>query len=152
MPDADGVGMAENSVCGDAMQLYLKIQDERIVTAMFKTYGCPASIAASSMLTEMLRGRTIDEAMGITRQDVANAIGGLPPTKIHCSVLAEDAIRAAIQDYRRRWKDKQLRDAECGMRNVDEGDLQSSGAGPAGGRSVVGIRIPKLRKVGGGEV
>ena len=106
MADANGVGMAENSACGDATQLYLKIQDERIVAASFKTYGCPASIAASSMLTEMLKGLIVDEAVGITRQDVAHALGGLPSTKVHCSVLAEDAVRAAVQDYRRRQRDK----------------------------------------------
>jgi nitrogen fixation NifU-like protein len=105
MDDADGVGMAENSACGDTMELYIKVQDGRILVATFKTYGCPASIAASSMLTEMLRGRTMEETMGITRQDVANALGGLPPMKIHCSVLAEDAVRAAIQDYRKRQGD-----------------------------------------------
>jgi nitrogen fixation NifU-like protein len=108
MADASGVGMAENSACGDAMQLYLKIQDDRIKAASFKTYGCPASIAASSILTEILKGLTVDEAREITRQDVANALGGLPQTKVHCSVLAEDAIRAAVQDYERKQRDKEV--------------------------------------------
>ena len=102
LPDPDGQGYAENSVCGDAMTLYLRVADGRIAEAKFRTFGCAAAIAASSALTEMLRGRSLDEALQIRKEDVAGALGGLPPTKLHCSVLAEDAVRAAVADYRKR--------------------------------------------------
>ncbi|MSS70803.1 MAG: iron-sulfur cluster assembly scaffold protein [Candidatus Latescibacteria bacterium] len=102
LPDPDGQGYAENSVCGDAMTLYLRVADDRITEAKFRTFGCAAAIAASSALTEMLRGRSLDEALQIRKEDVAGALGGLPPTKLHCSVLAEDAVRAAVADVRKR--------------------------------------------------
>lgn len=102
LPDPDGQGYAENSACGDAMTLYLRVADGRIAEAKFRTFGCAAAIAASSALTEMLRGRSLDEALQIRKEDVAGALGGLPPTKLHCSVLAEDAVRAAVDDYRKR--------------------------------------------------
>ncbi|OGG56067.1 MAG: iron-sulfur cluster assembly scaffold protein [Candidatus Handelsmanbacteria bacterium RIFCSPLOWO2_12_FULL_64_10] len=102
LPDPDGQGYAENSVCGDAMTLYLRVADGRIAEAKFRTFGCAAAIAASSALTEMLRGRSIEEALQIRKEDVAESLGGLPPTKLHCSVLAEDAVRAAVADYRKR--------------------------------------------------
>ncbi len=96
---ADAVGKAENSACGDVLHLYLQIQEGRVRAARFQTFGCAAAIAAGSRLTEMVTGLTLDELRGIRRQDVVDALGGLPPMKIHCSVLAEDAIRAALEDF-----------------------------------------------------
>jgi len=100
--DADGVGEAGSPVCGDMMTLYLKISDDRIVDARFKTFGCGAAIASGSMATEMLKGKTLEEASRMTNRDVLDALGGLPPAKEHCSVLAEDAIRAAIEYYQKK--------------------------------------------------
>ena len=97
---ANAVGMAENSACGDVLHLYLRIEDGTAVNASFKTFGCAAAIAAGSMLTEMVTGSTLDEIGGIQKEDVVRALGGLPPMKVHCSVLAEDAISAALEDYR----------------------------------------------------
>lgn len=102
IPDADATGLAGNPVCGDTMRLYLKIADDRIIDAKFRTFGCAAAIATSSKLTEMLIGRTIADALTITNESVAEALGGLPQAKMHCSVLAADGVRAAIADYRRR--------------------------------------------------
>ncbi len=99
MENPSGLGKAENPVCGDMMELYIMVEKGRIVDAKFKTYGCGAAIAASSMVTEMLKGKTIDEALDISNKAVADALGGLPRAKMHCSVLAEDTIRAAIKDY-----------------------------------------------------
>jgi nitrogen fixation NifU-like protein len=99
MENPSGLGKAENPVCGDMMELYIKVEEGKIVDTKFKTYGCGAAIAASSMVTEMLKGKTIDEALDISNKAVADALGGLPRAKMHCSVLAEDAIRAAIEDY-----------------------------------------------------
>ena len=99
MENPSGLGKAENPVCGDMMELYIRVEEGKILDAKFKTYGCGAAIAASSMVTEMLKGKTIDEALEISNEAVADALGGLPRAKMHCSVLAEDAIRAAIQDY-----------------------------------------------------
>jgi NifU-like protein involved in Fe-S cluster formation len=96
------VGIARNSECGDLLKLYLKIDGGRIVDAGFKTYGCGAAIASSSMLTTLLIGCTVDEALRITGRDVADALGGLPERKIHCSVLAQDATAAALADWRAR--------------------------------------------------
>jgi nitrogen fixation NifU-like protein len=100
--DADGVGQVGNAKCGDIMKVFLKIRDNRIVDIKFKTYGCGAAIASSSMATEMVKGRTLDEALILTNKAVADALDGLPPIKMHCSVLAEDAIKAAIYDYRKK--------------------------------------------------
>ena len=100
--DADGVGEAENSVCGDTTKLYLMIQEGKIRDSKFKTFGCTAAIAASSMLTQMLKGLRVEEAVKITKEDVSNALGGLPPLKVHCSVLAEDAVKSAVEDYKQR--------------------------------------------------
>ena len=100
--DADGVGEVGNPSCGDVMKLYLKIQDDKIVDVKFKTFGCGAAIASSSMTTELIKGKTIDEALKLSNQAVAEALGGLPPAKEHCSVLAEDALKAAIEDYRKK--------------------------------------------------
>ena len=104
MEDPDGVGETTNPVCGDTMRLFIKVEGDRIVGATFLTFGCGAAIAASSMTTEMIKGRTIQEAMKITDKDVVEALGGLPPSKIHCSILAENAIRAAVSDYRKKTK------------------------------------------------
>ncbi len=97
--DADGVGMAGNPVCGDTMKITLKIEEGRIVDVKFKTFGCGAAIATSSMVTELVKGKTIEEALQVTNKTVAKALDGLPPIKMHCSVLAEEGIRAAIEDY-----------------------------------------------------
>ena len=105
MKDADGVGEATNPACGDTMRLFIKVEGNRIIDATFLTFGCGAAIAASSMTTEMVKGRTIDEALTISNQVVADALGGLPPTKFHCSVLAEKAIKAAVSDYWEKTQD-----------------------------------------------
>ena len=102
MDDPDGVGEATNPVCGDTMRLFIKVADNRIVDVKFLTFGCGAAIASSSITTEMIKGKTIDEVLGISDQDVVDALGGLPPTKRHCSILAEKAINAAVSDYRKK--------------------------------------------------
>lgn len=98
--NADGVGTVGNAKCGDIMQVSLKIENDIIVDAKFKTFGCAAAIASSSIATQMVIGKTIDEALAIKNSDVVEALEGLPPQKIHCSVLAEEAIAEAIKDYR----------------------------------------------------
>ena len=98
--DPDGYGKVGNPVCGDVMAIYIKIKDNRIIDIKFKTYGCLAAIATSSILTEMVKGKTIEEALKITREDVANELGGLPAIKMHCSNLAADALHEAIKDYK----------------------------------------------------
>jgi nitrogen fixation NifU-like protein len=100
--DPDGVGEAQNPVCGDTMRLFIKVEFDRIVDAKFLTFGCGAAIASSSITTEMVKGKTIEEALTISNQEVAKALGGLPPTKIHCSVLAEQAVKAAVLNYRKK--------------------------------------------------
>ncbi len=102
MEDPDGIGEAQNPVCGDTMRLSIKVETGRIVDAKFLTFGCGAAIASSSMTTEMIKGKTTDEALLISDQMIADALGGLPPSKIHCSVLAEKAVRAAVLDYQKR--------------------------------------------------
>lgn len=97
--NASGVGEVGNPTCGDIMKMYLDIEDGVIKEAKFKTFGCGAAIATSSMATEMLKGKTIDEAMALTNKAVMDALDGLPPIKIHCSVLAEQAVRRALRDY-----------------------------------------------------
>ncbi|MFQ5869619.1 MAG: Fe-S cluster assembly scaffold protein NifU [Candidatus Zixiibacteriota bacterium] len=104
--DADGVGTVGNPVCGDVMRLYLKIRDGVIVDAKFKTFGCGAAIASSSMLTEMLKGKPIEEAKKISNDAVADALDGLPAVKRHCSVLAEEALEAALKDYYQKQQEK----------------------------------------------
>jgi nitrogen fixation NifU-like protein len=99
IPDADGIGKVGNPQCGDVMWLYIKVKDNIITDIKFKTFGCGAAIATSSMITEMARGKTLEEAKKISRQDVAESLDGLPPTKMHCSNLASDALREAIKDY-----------------------------------------------------
>ena len=100
--DASGVGTVGNPSCGDIMKMYIKVNDGIIVDIKFKTFGCGAAIATSSITTEMVKGKTIDEAERLTRNDVADALDGLPPIKMHCSNLATDALRAAIEDYKAR--------------------------------------------------
>ena len=97
--NADGVGEVGNSKCGDIMKIYLKIDDKIITDAKFNTFGCGAAIATSSMATEMIKGKSIDEAMQLTNKAVAEALDGLPAVKLHCSVLAEEGVRTALQDY-----------------------------------------------------
>lgn len=99
MPDADGIGHVGNAVCGDIMELYIKVRDGVIIDAKFKTFGCGAAIATSSMVTELVKGKTVDEALKISNRAVAEALGGLPPVKMHCSLLAEQALKSAIDDY-----------------------------------------------------
>ncbi|MGD0276702.1 MAG: Fe-S cluster assembly scaffold protein NifU [Syntrophales bacterium] len=96
----DGVGRVGNPVCGDIMELYIKVKDDVIVDAKFKTFGCGAAIATSSMVTELIKNKTIEEASSISNRAVAEALGGLPPIKMHCSVLAEEALTKAIEDYK----------------------------------------------------
>ncbi len=100
--DADGVGEVGNPQCGDMMTIYIKVKDERIDDIKFQTFGCGAAIAVSSMITEMAKGKTLDEAMRITNKDVAKDLGGLPQKKLHCSNLGADALHMAIKDYRAR--------------------------------------------------
>lgn len=96
---ADGVGEVGNAKCGDIMKIYLKVEDNIIQDVKFKTYGCGSAIASSSMATEMIKGKTVQEALNLTNKAVAEALDGLPPVKMHCSVLAEQAIKKALQDY-----------------------------------------------------
>jgi nitrogen fixation protein NifU and related proteins len=100
IPDSDGIGNVGNPVCGDIMRMYIKVKDNVITDVKFKTFGCGAAIATSSMVTQMAKGKTIEEALKITREDVAKELGGLPPQKMHCSNLAAEALEAAIKDYR----------------------------------------------------
>lgn len=102
IPDASGVGTEGNPVCGDLMTIYITVEDDVITDIKFKTFGCGAAIATSSMITEMAIGKTLDEALKITRDDVAEELEGLPPVKMHCSNLAADALRAAIEDYKKK--------------------------------------------------
>jgi len=105
IPDADGIGTVGNPVCGDLMTIYIKVKDDRIEDIKFKTFGCGAAIATSSMTTEIAKGKTLEEAMKITRASVADSLGGLPPVKMHCSNLAADALHAAIEDYYKKKKE-----------------------------------------------
>ena len=102
LKDADGIGEVGAAACGDIMKISLKIRDGKIEDARFKTFGCGSAIASSSMATELIKGRTIEEAMSFSNQEVVSALGGLPPVKIHCSVLAEEALKAALEDYVKR--------------------------------------------------
>ena len=99
IPDADGVGEVGNAKCGDIMKMYLKIKDNRIEDAKFETFGCGSAIASSSMATELIKGKTIEEALAVTNKQVVDALGGLPAYKLHCSVLAEESIKAAVKNY-----------------------------------------------------
>ena len=106
MENPDGIGYVGNPVCGDIMELYIKVKDGNIVDAKFKTFGCGAAIATSSMVTEMVKGKSIEEALKISNRTVAEALDGLPPVKMHCSVLAEEALKSAIEDYLNKSKEK----------------------------------------------
>lgn len=116
MPDASGIGTVGNPVCGDVMKMFIKVENNVIADAKFKTFGCGAAIATSSMVTEMVKGKTLDEALRISNKAVVEALGGLPPVKMHCSVLAEQALRSALNDYYKKqgkeppFKDSQLQD------------------------------------------
>ena len=99
IPDASGIGSVGNPICGDVMKMFLKIEGDVITDVKFKTFGCGAAVATSSMVTEMVKGKTINEALKISNKAVAEALGGLPPVKMHCSVLAEEALRSALKDY-----------------------------------------------------
>jgi nitrogen fixation protein NifU and related proteins len=111
IPDADGVGTEGNPVCGDLMKITIKVTDDRIEDIKFRTFGCGAAIATSSMVTEMVKGKTLDEAMDVTNKAVAEALGGLPPVKMHCSNLAADALHRAIEDYRKKHPAKEQEQA-----------------------------------------
>lgn len=102
--NADGIGEVGNAHCGDIMKIYLKVENDIIEDVKFKTFGCGAAVATSSMATELVKGKTIDEALEVTNKAVVEALDGLPPAKLHCSVLAEEAIKAAIEDYKKNHK------------------------------------------------
>jgi nitrogen fixation NifU-like protein len=102
----DGIGHVGNPVCGDIMELYIKVEDGIIVDAKFKTFGCGAAIATSSMITELVKGKSVEEALSISNRAVAEALDGLPPIKMHCSVLAEEALKSAIDDYMNNSRNK----------------------------------------------
>ena len=109
IPDADGVGTVGNPVCGDLMTIYIKVKDNRLTDIKFKTFGCGSAIATSSMITELAKGKTLEEALKITRANVADSLDGLPPIKMHCSNLATDALHAAIEDYYKKHKGEEVR-------------------------------------------
>jgi nitrogen fixation NifU-like protein len=104
--NADGVGTVGNPACGDIMKIFIKVENDVIVDIKFKTFGCGAAIASSSVATEMIKGKTIDEALKITNKMVVDALDGLPKEKLHCSVLAEEALKTAIEDYKKKQKEK----------------------------------------------
>jgi len=106
IPDADGVGTVGNPVCGDLMTIYIKVKDNRLEDIKFKTFGCGSAIATSSMITELAKGKTLEEGLKITRANVADSLGGLPAVKMYCSNLAADALHAAIEDYYKKHKDE----------------------------------------------
>ncbi|NIQ37980.1 MAG: Fe-S cluster assembly scaffold protein NifU [Proteobacteria bacterium] len=118
--DPDGVGSVGNPVCGDLMEVYIKVKDSRIEDIKFKTFGCGAAIAVSSMITEMAKGKTLDEAMTITNKAVAHALGGLPKNKLHCSNLGADALHSAIADYYERREGKVPERVKSKVRHVEE--------------------------------
>lgn len=102
MENPSGVGKVGNPVCGDVMELFIKVENDIIIDTKFRTFGCGAAIATSSMVTELVKGKTLEDALKISNKAVAEALGGLPPIKMHCSVLAEEALKAAIDDYRKK--------------------------------------------------
>lgn len=104
--DPDGVGKVGNPLCGDVMEMFIRVEDSRIVDAKFRTFGCGAAIATSSIATEMIKGKPVDEAVQLSNKAVAEALGGLPAQKMHCSNLAADAVRSAIEDYRSKQKER----------------------------------------------
>jgi len=104
--NADGIGEVGNPVCGDMMTIYIKVDDGKLSDVKFKTFGCGAAIATSSMITELAKGKTIEEALEISRDDVAESLDGLPPVKMHCSNLAADGLHLAIEDYKKKQESK----------------------------------------------
>ncbi|MBE6911195.1 MAG: Fe-S cluster assembly scaffold protein NifU [Oscillospiraceae bacterium] len=122
--DANAIGQVGNSKCGDIMKMYLKIENDVIVDVTFKTFGCGAAVATSSMATEMVKGKTIKEALQLTNRAVAEALDGLPPEKLHCSVLAEEAIKSAIADY---YTKKGLDPKDFGI-NICDGNCENCSA------------------------
>ena len=124
IPDADGVGQIGSSVCGDVIKMFIKVSNNHIVDIKFQTFGCGAAIATSSMITEMVMNKTLDEARGVTNEAVAEALGGLPPGKMHCSNLAADALNKAIDDYEGKGVHKSRQ------------PLFEKGAGVRGGREI----------------
>jgi nitrogen fixation NifU-like protein len=129
LPDADGVGCVGSPVCGDVMKMSIKVQGGRIVDIRFKTFGCCAAIASSSVATELIKGKTIDEALAVTNEEVVEALGGLPEAKVHCSVLAEQALRRALDDYLTKSTGKGL-DSEMVDREFPEARLPTGGEPP----------------------
>ena len=127
IPDADGIGEVGNAKCGDIMKIYLKIEGDIITDVRFKTFGCGAAIATSSAATEMIKGKTIEQALALTNKDVVEALGDLPPAKLHCSVLAEEAIKSALADY------AEKRGIDLGIGTVCSGCCNACGAGHAHG-------------------
>lgn len=119
--DADGVGEVGNAKCGDIMKMFLKIQDGKIEDVKFKTFGCGAAVATSSMATELVKGKSIQEAMEVTNKAVMEALDGLPPVKVHCSLLAEEAIHAALWDYAERH-DIKIEGLEKPKSDIHEGE------------------------------
>jgi nitrogen fixation protein NifU and related proteins len=128
IPDADGVGEVGNPVCGDMMTFYIKVKDDRLTDVKFKTFGCGAAIAVSSMTSEMATGKTLEEAMLITPQGVADELGGLPKVKFHCSNLGADALHIAINDYLKKNGRPPLIATEEHHDHEDEGEAPSCGA------------------------
>jgi nitrogen fixation NifU-like protein len=110
--DADGVGKVGNPMCGDVMEMFIKVKDDHVDDVKFRTFGCGAAIATSSIATEMIKGKSLDEAVNLSNKAVADALGGLPAQKMHCSNLAADAVRAAVEDYRTRQKGEKQETAE----------------------------------------
>ena len=118
--NADGVGQVGNEKCGDIMKMYIKVKNDVITDVKFKTFGCGAAIATSSMATELVKGKTLDEALALTNKAVMEALDGLPPVKVHCSVLAEEAIAAAVQNYYdTHGIDKQVSKSHCDCCNCE---------------------------------
>lgn len=117
--NADGIGEVGNPVCGDLMTIYIKVKGDVIADIKFKTFGCGAAIATSSMVTELVKGKTIEEALNITNKDVAEELDGLPPIKMHCSLLAEEGLKAAIEDYKKK-QDRKIKGSRIpGLRGKD---------------------------------
>ncbi|MGB4705035.1 MAG: Fe-S cluster assembly scaffold protein NifU [Candidatus Saccharicenans sp.] len=122
IPDADGVGEVGNPVCGDMMTFYIKVKDGRLEDVKFQTFGCGAAIAVSSMVSEMAKGKTLEEAMKITNQLVAEELGGLPPHKMHCSNLGADALHRAIENYLQKQKKEEPASGRKEMEKVEKGE------------------------------
>ena len=123
IPDADGEGTVGNPICGDLMTIYIKVKDGLIEDIKFMTFGCGAAIATSSMITEMAKGKTIEEALKISRKDVADELDGLPPIKMHCSNLAADALHAAIKDYLEKKSGGSTSDSDSDLTSESDSDL-----------------------------